>query len=123
MSEEKVEKITPYDGEEAKTGQVRRMFDSIAPAYDTMNRLMTLGIDRRWRRKTVAEAVSGSEGVVAVGDRGGDVDGVVGPSVVQLQGVGRGSVQVVGLGAVGDDGAGVEAVGDARLVPESARPF
>lgn len=60
MSEEKVEKITPYDGNEAKTGQVRRMFDSIAPAYDTMNRLMTLGIDRRWRRKTVAEAVSGN---------------------------------------------------------------
>lgn len=57
MSEEKVEKITPYDDNEAKRNQVRRMFDSIAPAYDTMNRLMTLGIDRRWRRKTVAEVV------------------------------------------------------------------
>ena len=47
MSEEKVEKITPYAGDDAKHNQVRRMFDSIAPAYDTMNRLMTLGIDRR----------------------------------------------------------------------------
>ena len=29
------------------------MFDSIAPAYDFMNRAMTLGIDRVWRKKAV----------------------------------------------------------------------
>ena len=29
------------------------MFDSIAPAYDFMNRAMTMGIDRRWRRRAV----------------------------------------------------------------------
>ena len=29
------------------------MFDSIAPAYDFMNRAMTLGVDRLWRRKAV----------------------------------------------------------------------
>ena len=37
-----------------KASQVRRMFDHIAPAYDFMNRAMTLGIDRLWRRKAVA---------------------------------------------------------------------
>jgi demethylmenaquinone methyltransferase/2-methoxy-6-polyprenyl-1,4-benzoquinol methylase len=36
---------------------VRRMFDRIAPVYDAMNRLMTAGLDRRWRRVTVAETV------------------------------------------------------------------
>lgn len=36
---------------------VRRMFDRIAPVYDAMNRVMTAGLDRRWRRLTVAEAV------------------------------------------------------------------
>ena len=29
---------------------VRTMFDRIAPVYDVMNRVMTLGLDRRWRR-------------------------------------------------------------------------
>jgi demethylmenaquinone methyltransferase / 2-methoxy-6-polyprenyl-1,4-benzoquinol methylase len=35
---------------------VRTMFDRIAPVYDVMNRTMTAGLDRRWRRLT-AEAV------------------------------------------------------------------
>lgn len=35
---------------------VRTMFDRIAPVYDVMNRVMTAGLDRRWRRRT-AEAV------------------------------------------------------------------
>jgi demethylmenaquinone methyltransferase/2-methoxy-6-polyprenyl-1,4-benzoquinol methylase len=36
---------------------VRRMFDRIAPVYDAMNRVMTAGLDRRWRRATVDEVV------------------------------------------------------------------
>jgi demethylmenaquinone methyltransferase / 2-methoxy-6-polyprenyl-1,4-benzoquinol methylase len=31
---------------------VRAMFDRIAPVYDAMNRTMTAGLDRRWRRIT-----------------------------------------------------------------------
>ena len=50
----RVEQVTPYaDNTSAKTEQVRQMFDSIAPAYDFMNRAMTLGIDIWWRRLAV----------------------------------------------------------------------
>ena len=42
--------------------EVRRMFDRIAPVYDVMNRVMTAGLDLRWRRLT-------AEAVVRPGDR------------------------------------------------------
>lgn len=51
--EVKAEKVNPYDDVRPKTEQVREMFDSIAPAYDFMNRAMTFGIDRLWRRRAV----------------------------------------------------------------------
>ncbi len=48
------EKVNPYqDDRREKTQQVRVMFDNIAPAYDFMNRAMTFGIDKLWRRKAV----------------------------------------------------------------------
>jgi len=31
------------------------MFDHIAPSYDRVNRIMTLGMDQRWRRKLLAQ--------------------------------------------------------------------
>ncbi len=52
--EVKAERINPYQGDRReKTQQVRAMFDNIAPAYDFMNRAMTFGIDKIWRRKAV----------------------------------------------------------------------
>lgn len=33
------------------------MFDGIAPVYDVMNRVMTLGLDQRWRRLAVSLVV------------------------------------------------------------------
>jgi demethylmenaquinone methyltransferase/2-methoxy-6-polyprenyl-1,4-benzoquinol methylase len=45
---------------------VRRMFDQIAPVYDPMNRLMTAGLDRRWRRETAVAVVQPGDRVLDV---------------------------------------------------------
>ncbi len=48
------QKVNPYRHDRrGKDEQVRDMFDNIAPAYDFMNRAMTLGIDRLWRSKAI----------------------------------------------------------------------
>jgi len=41
---------------EEKPARIRAMFAAIVPHYDLVNALMTLGLDRRWRRHTVALA-------------------------------------------------------------------
>jgi demethylmenaquinone methyltransferase / 2-methoxy-6-polyprenyl-1,4-benzoquinol methylase len=43
----------PQGEEKART--VRRLFDTISPRYDLVNRVMTFGMDAGWRRRTVRE--------------------------------------------------------------------
>ena len=43
---------------------VRSMFDRISPVYDAMNRTMTMGLDQRWRRATVAAVVQPGDRVL-----------------------------------------------------------
>jgi demethylmenaquinone methyltransferase / 2-methoxy-6-polyprenyl-1,4-benzoquinol methylase len=48
------EKVTPYGAESgSKKVQVTQMFDTIAPTYDRLNRVLSLGIDIWWRRYAV----------------------------------------------------------------------
>lgn len=43
--------LTPYkDSAEPKVDQIRRMFNRIAPKYDQLNKIISLGLDRSWRR-------------------------------------------------------------------------
>jgi demethylmenaquinone methyltransferase / 2-methoxy-6-polyprenyl-1,4-benzoquinol methylase len=66
---------------------VRTMFDRIAPVYDLMNRAMTMGLDRRWRRLA-------AESVVRPGDR--VLDAACGTGELALAGVAAGG-SVTGL--------------------------
>ena len=49
--------MTSYESGTLAPDVVRTMFDRIAPIYDAMNRVMTAGLDRRWRRLAVREVV------------------------------------------------------------------
>lgn len=71
---------------------VRRMFDRISPVYDLMNRVMTAGLDRRWRRATVAA-------VVRPGDRVLDACCGTGDLAVEAS---RAGARVVGLDFSGE---------------------
>ena len=42
--------VKPYSETGSKKEQVTKMFDSIAPRYDLLNRVLSLGIDVIWRR-------------------------------------------------------------------------
>jgi demethylmenaquinone methyltransferase / 2-methoxy-6-polyprenyl-1,4-benzoquinol methylase len=46
-----------YESGTLEPDSVRGMFDRIAPVYDAMNRVMTVGLDRRWRKLAVSEVV------------------------------------------------------------------
>ncbi len=46
--------VTPYkDQTTSKKEQVATMFDNIAPKYDFLNQLLSMGIHKDWRRKAV----------------------------------------------------------------------
>jgi demethylmenaquinone methyltransferase/2-methoxy-6-polyprenyl-1,4-benzoquinol methylase len=64
------------------------MFDRIAPVYDAMNRVMTVGLDLRWRRLA-------SSAVVRPGDR--VLDGACGTGDLALADLRAGAASVTGL--------------------------
>jgi demethylmenaquinone methyltransferase/2-methoxy-6-polyprenyl-1,4-benzoquinol methylase len=49
----KLVQVNPYKAEDSKKSQVTRMFDNIAGSYDFLNRFLSLGFDRRWRKVTL----------------------------------------------------------------------
>lgn len=65
--------VKPYGDGRGKTEQVREMFDNIAPAYDCLNRAMSFGLDKSWRRKAVGcVACAGAKNIVDIATGTGD---------------------------------------------------
>ncbi len=80
------------------------MFDRIAGRYDTLNRLLSLGVDQGWRRRTVSALSLGSGAcVLDLATGTGDLAIAIARS--------RSDVRVVGL----DPSAGMLAVGAEKL--------
>jgi len=67
---------------------VRTMFDRIAPVYDVMNRVMTMGLDLRWRRLA-------ARAVVREGDR--VLDAACGTGDLAVAALRAGAGRVTGL--------------------------
>lgn len=72
---------------------VRSMFDRIAPVYDLMNRVMTMGLDGRWRRLTAEAAVRRGDRVLDAACGTGDL------AVADLK---AGAARVTGLDFSGE---------------------
>ncbi|WGK65218.1 bifunctional demethylmenaquinone methyltransferase/2-methoxy-6-polyprenyl-1,4-benzoquinol methylase UbiE [Croceiramulus getboli] len=48
------DKVTPYTSQKgSKKEQVEQMFDTISNEYDGLNRVISLGVDVKWRKKVV----------------------------------------------------------------------
>ena len=73
---------------ERKARAVEEMFDRIAPRYELVNRLMTLGLDAGWRRRAVRELyLDAGARVVDLGCGTGDL----------CRGLGRAGLRAVGV--------------------------
>jgi demethylmenaquinone methyltransferase / 2-methoxy-6-polyprenyl-1,4-benzoquinol methylase len=114
-------------GDQTKAARIREMFASIVPRYDVINTLMTLGLDRRWRRETVAAAEPRS----AVG-----LDIATGTGELAFEMVRQGASKIVAVDfclemvesavnkAIASDGGPVMfAVGDAMVLPFADATF
>lgn len=109
-----------------KGEQIREMFNAIAPRYDFLNRLLSLGIDRRWRKFAVGKIRTSQNGhILDVATGTGDVAleiAAVTVSSVKITGVDF-SEQMVALGVEKVKNAGLDSRITLRVAPCEAIPF
>ena len=69
------EKVNPYkDSDQSKKEQVTKMFDTISNEYDGLNRVISFGIDVKWRNKVVEMvAKSKPENILDIATGTGDL--------------------------------------------------
>ena len=104
------EAITPYPvAAGPKRQQVETMFNRIAPTYDRLNHSLSLGIDRRWRRKaidalkpfapqTILDIATGTGDFAILAAQRLDPDRIIGVDISEgMMEVGRKKVKEAGL--------------------------
>ncbi|HEX5547348.1 MAG TPA: ubiquinone/menaquinone biosynthesis methyltransferase [Ktedonobacterales bacterium] len=80
-----------FEAAGGKPVYVRRMFGRIARVYDAMNRIMSLGLDGRWRRFTVRHIALGPN------ETGLDIGTGTGDLAIELARASASSARVVGV--------------------------
>lgn len=105
----KQEQVKPYNEAEPKKKQVEAMFDNIAPTYDANNRIMSLGIDRRWRNRgihllaqhhpdTLLDVATGTGDFAVLAARRTGTRHIIGADISEgMMQVGRRKVEKLGL--------------------------
>jgi ubiquinone/menaquinone biosynthesis methyltransferase len=94
---------TPIAGAPERAPQVEAMFDQLAPRYDLANRVLSLGLDQRWRRKAIRQ----------LGPLGTVLDLCAGTLDLTRMLVDAGADQVIAV----DFSAGMLAIGSAKIRP------
>lgn len=104
--------VTPYNAQESKKAQIERMFDKIAPRYDLLNRMLSMGIDVWWRRRalgylrtlqpaTILDVATGTADVAIMAAQMLKPLRVTGIDIAnQMLDIGREKIRREGLGAV-----------------------
>lgn len=112
-----------------KKEQVGRMFDNIAPRYDLLNRVLSLGIDRLWRKevvrilkghtpRTILDVATGTADL-AIEALSLDPEQVVGVDIAEeMLAVGRDKIR-----SLGADGIVVLQAADAENLPFAEDTF
>lgn len=121
--------IPPIGIVEGKKPHIERMFNSIAPRYDVLNRMLSGGVDQQWRRVVMKEVLdsqpqrlldvaTGTADLALMAARKG-VPQVIGVDIAdQMLDVGRRKVSKADL-----DGRVELLNGDAEKLPFSDRQF
>jgi demethylmenaquinone methyltransferase/2-methoxy-6-polyprenyl-1,4-benzoquinol methylase len=88
---------TPLPQGSEKVRAVDRMFDAIAPRYDLLNRILTFGMDVRWRKLAVRSlGLAAGSTVLDVGCGTGDLCRVLGTSGYRAVGLDRSAGMLAG---------------------------
>ena len=102
-----------------KSAAVRSMFDRIAPRYDRMNRLLTAGLDQRWRRAALETiAVGPTDRVVDLACGTGDLAELARRRGAHVLGVDSAARMLQGARRRGIDAGWVQADGAALPLPD-----
>ncbi len=102
------EPVRPYkDSELGKKAQVTQMFDTISGNYDGLNRVISLGIDVKWRKRVVKRIAAGSPNSI--------LDIATGTGDLAIAMAATGAKRIVGL----DISKGMLAVGKDKIAQKN----